>query len=218
VTIVGTANPIDKAALLDLAAELDQLTADWHDAGMIAPGVLAAIIEHAPEGVEHTAETGSGRSTVLFSNLSPDHTVFSIDKKKSVSAPKAHPRLRADAVTWVIGPTQRTLIDYPFAGPLDIVLIDGPHGYPWPDMEYARLYPHLRPGSLLIVDDIHIPTIRHMFDFLAEDEMFRLLEVFRTTAIFARTEAPTLPPEADGWWVQKYNTSRFPLPLPGEPV
>jgi hypothetical protein len=218
VTIVGTAHLIDKAALLDLAAELDQLPADWHGQGMIAPGILGAIIEHAPEEVEHTAETGSGRSTVLFSNLSPDHTVFSIDKKNSVSAPRAHPRLREGAVTWVIGPTQRTLIDYPFSGPLDIVLIDGPHGYPWPDMEYARLYPHLRPGSLLIIDDIQIPTIHHMFDFLAEDEMFKLVDVVRTTAFFTRTDAPTLPPEADGWWRQKYNTTRFPPPLPGEPV
>jgi hypothetical protein len=72
------------------------------------------------------------------------------------------------------------------------------------------LYPHLDEGALLIVDDIHIATIGHMFDFLKEDEMFRLLEVVDKTAFFERTAAPMFDPYTDGWYEQNYNTSRFP--------
>jgi hypothetical protein len=92
---------------------------------------------------------------------------------------------------------------------LQLALIDGPHGYPFPDMEYYYLYPHLDEGALLIIDDIHIATIGHLFDFLKEDEMFRLIEVVDKTAFFERTAAPIFDPYQDGWWMQNYNTRRF---------
>jgi hypothetical protein len=79
-------------------------------------------------------------------------------------------------------------------------------------MEYWKVYPHLEPGGLLVVDDIHIPTIRRLFDFIREDDMFRLLETVGKTAFFERTNAPTFSPVEDGWWLQKYNTRRFPIP------
>ena len=63
-----------------------------------------------------------------------------------------------------------------------------------------------------MVDDIHIPTIRHLFDFLREDAMFRLLETVGKTAFFERTSSDTFSPVEDGWWLQNYNVKRFPLP------
>src|SRR4029453_15202589 len=87
----------------------------------------------------------------------------------------------------------------------------GPQGFPFPNMEYWKLYPHLEPGGLLIIDDIHIPTIRQMFEFLREDPMFTLLETVGKTAFFERTTAPTFSPVQDGWWLQDYNTRRFPV-------
>ena len=39
---------------------------------------------------------------------------------------------------------------------------------------------------MLIVDDIRIPTIRRLFEFLSEDEMFRFQEVFDTTVFLPR--------------------------------
>jgi hypothetical protein len=35
---------------------------------------------------------------------------------------------------------------------LQLVLIDG-YGYPFPDLQYYFLYPHLETGALLILDD-----------------------------------------------------------------
>ena len=64
------------------------------------------------------------------------------------------------------------------------------------------------------MDDVYIPTIGRLFEFLSEDQMFRLREVDDTTAFFVRTEAPLFDPLGDGWWLQTYNTRRFPADLP----
>ena len=80
-----------------------------------------------------------------------------------------------------------------------LVLLDGPHGYPFPQLEYWAVYRHIRPGGLLVVDDIHIPTIWQLFEFLREEPMFELLEVVLNTAFFRRTTAPTLNPYGDCW-------------------
>ncbi|MCL4854078.1 MAG: hypothetical protein KJZ78_22190 [Bryobacteraceae bacterium] len=85
------------------------------------------------------------------------------------------------------------------------MVIDGPHAYPFPDLEYYYLYPHLDTGALLVLDDIHIRSINNLFQFLRSDEMFRLDEVVKTTAFFIRTGAPTFDPLADGWRQQRYN-------------
>jgi hypothetical protein len=63
----------------------------------------------------------------------------------------------------------------------------------------------LETAALLILDDIHIPTVHNLFEFLRRDVMFDLEEVVGTTAFFTRTSAPTFDPFGDGWWQQKYN-------------
>jgi hypothetical protein len=114
-------------------------------------------------------------------------------------------------VHFVVGPTQRTLPQHQFDHPLELVLLDGPHGYPFPELEYYYVYPQLREDALLIVDDIDVPTIFNFYRFLREDEMYRLVETVHTTAFFARTSASLFDPTADGWWLQNYNRTRYPV-------
>jgi hypothetical protein len=47
---------------------------------------------------------------------------------------------------FIDGPTQRTLPTHRFTKPLRAALIDGPHGYPFPDLECYYVYPHLAAG------------------------------------------------------------------------
>jgi hypothetical protein len=165
-------------------------------------------VRHA--GARHiccSAETGSGASTLLFSHMSQQHTVFALDDGSgSIENVRRSALLRQNVVTFVEGPTQRTLPSHRFSAKLQVILIDGPHGYPFPDIEYYFLYPHLDPGGLLILDDIHIHSIHNLFDFLRKDHMFRLDEVADTTAFFTRTNARSFDPLGDGWWMQAYNT------------
>jgi hypothetical protein len=198
-------------------AEVQRLPEDWHKAGSVTSATLQAIVKHVANlEVLHSMETGSGRTTLLFSHLSRDHKVFAVNDygdtdTKSITAVRASPLFNQATVEFIEGPTQRTLPQYQFEHALQVACIDGPHGFPFPALEYYYIYPHLEENSLLILDDIHIPTIRHIFDFLKEDEMFRLIEVVDTTAFFKRTSAPTFDPFLDGWWLQLYNKKRFPV-------
>jgi hypothetical protein len=187
------------------------LPEDWHGCGTVNVNVLRAILSHAEKigPIEHTVETGSGKTTLLFSHLSPDHLVFSYDHAGSITRVKESSLCNNDRVTWVEGFTQRTIPRYDFTHQFQIVLIDGPHGYPFPDLEYYYLYPHVATGGLLLLDDTQIPTIGRMFDILKADDAFRLLEVIDNMAYFQRTESPLFDPFGDGWWLQGYNAEAY---------
>lgn len=197
-----------------LLGEIARLPMNWHMAGVCADAPLRAMALYAPSPVVHSAETGCGKSTLLLSHLSGHHTVFCLDDhgiSDSLAKVRASPLLRSATTDFVLGPTQRTLPHHTFAHSLQFVLIDGPHGYPFPELEYYFLYPHLEPGALLVIDDIHIPSIFRLFAFVREDAMFNLLGVVDTTAFFRRNGAPTFDATGDGWWLQNYNRTRFPI-------
>jgi hypothetical protein len=191
----------------EILRRIAEIGPSLHTAGTFSAQTLEAMARAARKRqIRNSAETGSGASTLLFSHLSEHHTVFALDGSSgSVTNVQRSPLLRPNVVTFVEGPTQATLPQHRFSEKLQLVLIDGPHGYPFPDLEYYSLYPHLETGALLILDDIHIPTVHNLFEFLKRDAMFELDEVVQTTAFFTRTSAPTFDPLGDGWWLQNYN-------------
>jgi hypothetical protein len=200
--------------------EIVTLPRDWHRHGGLHPRVLARLAHHGgAHPVRVSAETGTGKSTLLLSHLSARHFVFTCDDGPSGSLARVRTSvvLRAETVEFVVGPAQRTLPAYRFPAPLDLALIDGAHGYPFPDLEYYHLYPALAPDALLVLDDIQIRNINHLFQFLRQDPMFALVEVVRTTAFFRRTAAPTFDPYGDGWWDQPFNRRWAPF-LAGLPL
>jgi hypothetical protein len=72
-----------------------------------------------------------------------------------------------------------------------------------------HIYPNLKLGALLIVDDLHIPTVGRMFEVLKEDAMFEVAAIVATTAFLRRTAAPTFHPHWDCWEDQNFNKRRF---------
>lgn len=204
VQITGMAHGlVDTDFLCDLAACAQNL----HVAGALSPRVLRAIARHLADiEVQHSVETGSGASTLLFSRLSRDHTVFAVDGGSgSVIKVKSSALLDPATTRFVEGPTQITLPAYRFSHTLQAALLDGPHAFPFPVLEYYYVYPHLDAGALLILDDIHIRSVHDFFRFLKADTMFRLIDVVERTAFFQRTSAPLFDPFGDGWSLQGYN-------------
>lgn len=202
----GAAGPGMPPALLDAICALPD---DWQAAGSLAPAVLRGLARHLPQPLEHSLETGAGKSTLLFSHCSRQHLVFARDWNfPSVAKVRAAALFNPASVAIIEGSTQQTLPRHVFTQPLQAALIDGPHAYPFPDLEYYYIYPHLAEGALLVVDDIHIPTIRRMHEFLREDDMFTELEVIGYTAFYRRTAAPAFDPLGDGWDRQAYNRRR----------
>lgn len=194
------------------------LPASWHQSGSLNFAVVEYLFRCA-EGAQETAETGCGKSSLALSNASKHHLIFALDvmpgddpERHSLARVKNSHLFREEVCEFVLGPTQITLPRFDFQRNFDLVLLDGPHGYPFPELEYYFFYPHIRPGGWLVIDDIQIPTIAKMLDVLKSDAMFRMDRVVRTTAFLRRTDAPTFPPTGDGWWEQKYNT-RFGVAL-----
>ncbi|HLH01103.1 MAG TPA: class I SAM-dependent methyltransferase [Bryobacteraceae bacterium] len=191
----------------EVLKDILEVQAILHGAGTVSREALSAIARHTSirSRIRRSVETGCGATTLLLSHLSEHHTAFALDIGGSIVNVRRSPLLREGVVSFVEGPSQRTLPQHHFDEKLQLAVIDGPHAYPFPDLEYYCLYPHLETGALLVLDDIHIRSINNLFKFLCSDEMFRLDEVVKTTAFFTRTEAPTFDPIGDGWRQQRYN-------------
>jgi predicted O-methyltransferase YrrM len=208
--VSDAANAAEPGAAPQISRQIAALPEDWHGAGTVSAKVLDALQRHAPGRGEiaRSVETGTGRTTLLLSHMSRSHTVFTKDDAgdgDSLARVRSSPLLNSDNVTFVVGPTQRTLLDHTFEDPVELVYLDGPHAYPFPDLEYWALYPHLSAGGLLVIDDVQIPTIANLFAFLAADRMWSLVDVVQDTAFFRRTTAPALDPFGEGWWQQGFN-------------
>lgn len=185
---------------------LVELGDEWHGAGTLSNKALLALESHLQElRPGRTSETGAGRSTILFSWFSSSHTVYAPDWGGSVSLALEHSLVERDRIRWIDGPTQLTVGWDSDASPVDAVLLDGPHGYPFPHLEYFHLYPKMRPGSLLMIDDIHIRSIRDLFNWLRADAMWEHIDTVDRTVFLRRTEAPAIDPLSDSWWLQGYN-------------
>lgn len=192
---------------------ITEVPRDFHMSGSLSQAVLRRIAQlHTEVGAKVSAETGCGLTTLILSHLSQRHTVFTVDFGDSLPNTRNHSLFNSPTTDFVVNPTQISLPRHEFKGELDFVIIDGPHGYPFPDLEYFYFYPRVRTGGILVVDDVHIPTIGHLYDFLCDDSMWEHLGDVETTAFFKRTNAPVLDPHGDGWTSQRYNRRYFSYP------
>lgn len=198
-------------AVPSILESIRSLPSGWHQSGYLNPAVVDYLYRCA-EGATDTVETGCGKSTLALSHASRRHLVFTRDlapdenpERHSYCLVKSCELLREGVCEFVLGSTQQTLPAYRFEREFDLVLLDGPHGYPFPDLEYYFFYPHIRTDGWLVIDDIQIPNIANMVDILRRDSMFALDRVVRTTAFFRRTSAPLFSPVGDGWCEQGYN-------------
>jgi precorrin-6B methylase 2 len=174
----------------------------FHPWDAMAPKALSAILKRGP--FRSTAETGCGGSTIILSHASDHHTAFALEgKDRTISELRKESALRGERVVFVEGETKDTLPRHPFEGELDLVLLDGPHAYPLPQVELAYLYPWIKVGGWLVVDDIQIPSVYELFEFLRKESPVVLEEVVVRTAFFQRVGGAQH--SADGWATQGIN-------------
>lgn len=198
----------------DILEKIINLPSDLHGCGSVSAKVLRGIYKYCSKiEIKSSIETGSGKTTLLFTHLSENHTVFALDIENSVEVVKSSTLLNKETYNWINGPTQKTLPSFIFDRKYQVAYIDGPHGFPFPELEYYYIYPHIEQGGLLIIDDILIPTIYNLYKFIKADEMFEELEVIDTTAFFRRTNIEIFDPLGDGWWLQGYNKKHYPVPI-----
>jgi precorrin-6B methylase 2 len=175
---------------------------DFHPWDAMAPAALAGILQRGP--FRRSVETGCGGSSIVLSQASERHVAFAIEGADgTIGELRKRSDLRTENVTFVEGETKDTLPGYRFEGDLDLVLLDGPHAYPMPQIEFAYLFPRIRLGGWLVLDDIQIPSVYELFHFLERESSVVLEEVVVRTAFFRKTGVVEQGP--DGWALQGIN-------------
>ncbi len=174
----------------------------FHPWDAMAPAALAGIERRGP--FQFSAETGCGGSTIVLSQVSGHHTAFALDGADgTISELRAHPDLRGERVVFVEGETRRTLPSHVFTDRLDLVLLDGPHAYPLPQLEFVYLFPQVKVGGWMVLDDIQIPSVHELFRFMKMESSVVLEEVVVRTAFFRKVRECEAGP--DDWQRQGLN-------------
>jgi len=183
-------------------ANLVARASGFHPWDAMAPVALSGILQRGP--FQSSAETGCGGSTIVLSHASAHHIAFAIEgNDRTITELRKQNDLRNENVTFVEGETKDTLPAYRFEGQMDLVLLDGPHAYPLPQIEFAYLFPLIKLGGWLVMDDIQIPSVYELFHFLKAEPSVTLEEVRGRTAFFRRIKVVASGP--DGWAQQGIN-------------
>ncbi|MBF0483058.1 MAG: class I SAM-dependent methyltransferase, partial [Desulfovibrionaceae bacterium] len=126
-----------------------------------------------------TLETGAGLSTLVFALARARHIAVTpnpgeVTAIKNYAAAKG---IGLGSVRFVVAKSEEYL---PRAKPtpLDCVLIDGKHAFPWPMLDWFYTAGRLRKGGLLALDDLALPAVDVLRRFLDGDERWRARERF----------------------------------------
>src|SRR5882724_5531447 len=117
----------------------------------------------------NTLETGCGLSTAVFALTGSRHTVIA-PAPREFEITKAYCRDHGRATTqidFITAPSQKVLPNLEPL-PLDLVLIDGGHGFPTPYVDWFYTAGRLKKGGYLIVDDVWVWSCQILRDFLIE--------------------------------------------------
>jgi len=163
-----------------------------------------AFIADGVSPADLTLEIGSGASTVVFAAAGARHTAISpvsheheriVEYCNSIGVP-THDLSFVAASSDAVVPT----LDQP----LDLVLLDGTHAFPYAIVEWHYLRRLLRPGGLMVIDDVPIPAVTPLHRFMSTDESWEVVRSLdrRTVAFRKLRESP-----AQTWRDQRINDS-----------
>jgi len=133
-----------------------------------------------------TLETGAGASTLVFAAAGVVHEAVTPDpeEERRVRAACAARGIDDANVTFHIGRSQDVLPALESA-PLDLVLVDGAHGFPYPILDWWYLAPLLKVGGRMLLDDAYLSPVAAVVDYVRTSDAWELEAPvsFRTACI-----------------------------------
>jgi predicted O-methyltransferase YrrM len=142
-----------------------------------------------------TLETGSGASTLAFAAGGADHVAITPDPREEEAVRAQADRLDIDhaRVQFAIGSSHEVL---PRLGPapLDLVLVDGAHGFPYPLLDWWYIAPRLRVGARMLLDDAYMPPVAALVDALRAQSAWEIAQTVGYRTVVVRKLADELPP------------------------
>jgi predicted O-methyltransferase YrrM len=133
------------------------------------------LADHVIAGAR-TLETGSGLSTVVLAAAGARHTCVTPAQAEAdrILAYCADHDIETGLLNFEIGCSDEVLPRVS-QQPLDLVLIDGNHGFPTPMLDWYYAGSSLRAGGLLVIDDIQLPAVAHLCSFVDRDPRWATL-------------------------------------------
>lgn len=192
----------------------------WSDGSPANFGVSNAVVQAIQNKVKPgsvTLETGSGKSTFAFLLKGCQHTSIAPD-------PGEGDRIKQYCLangltinfTFIADSSAKVLPSLMQSIPsLDFVFIDGAHRYPFAEIDYHFTEQKLKVGGYMVVDDVHMPSVKQLYRFLKKEKNWQLDELVGNTAFFIKTGEEVL---INDWQNQginqfflRYSNARFKL-------
>jgi predicted O-methyltransferase YrrM len=171
------------------------------------PRMLRRIAASVGEG-SRTLETGAGLSTLVFAVAGCEHTcvVPFVEEVERIRGWCEGNGVPTEKLRFEVARSEEVVPRLADDGPLDLVLIDGGHGFPTPFVDWWYAGRRLKVGGTLIIDDTHLWTGAVLRDFLAEQPAWELVEKLPMRAAIFRRVAPD--PQHEEWVDQPYVVKR----------
>ena len=133
-----------------------------------------------------TLETGSGASTLVFASAGAEHEAVTPETNEEVRFRTEAERRGVDAsrVAFRIGLSHEVLPQLE-PRPLDLVLVDGAHGFPYPILDWWYVAQRVKVGGRVLLDDAYMPPVRALLDALRADPRWAVEDAasFRTAVV-----------------------------------
>ena len=180
-----------------LARDLRRKPPRLHAGGDECWGLDWAALEWLERELEPglaTLETGAGTSTIVFAAAGTEHEAVTPEpaEEERIRAECERRGISSGRVSFRIGTSQEILPTLP-QRPLDLVLIDGAHGFPYPVLDWWYLAPRLRVEGRMLVDDCYMPPVAALVDFLRADRSWEIEAAPGRRTIVVRKVADTRP-------------------------
>ena len=154
-----------------------------------------AWLEETVQAGMVTLETGAGASTMVFAARGAEHQVVTVaaEEEAKIRAECERHGISSEKVSFEVGLSHDVL---PHLAPraLDLALIDGAHGFPYPVLDWWYVAPQVKVGGLMVLDDAYMAPVGLLVDWLESSSAWRIEAApgFRTVVV--RKLAQELPP------------------------
>ena len=180
-----------------------------------------SVHENAPQGVwaaaqdcldflgatlrpgSRTLETGCGATTIVFAAAGTAHTAVFLDESEGLAVQEwcRDHGFSTAGVSFHPGSSSETLPQLEI-GDLDLVMVDGCHGFPFPQLDWYYAASHLVDGGVLVVDDTHLAAPYELRRYLERDPRWTRIHVGTQWVAFRRVGSGSLDEE---WTSQRFH-------------
>ena len=177
--------------------------------GLAWPALEWLETELRPEMV--TLETGSGASTIVFAASGSRHVAVTPDAAEEGRVREACRELgvSSERVSFEVGFSHDVLPRLAH-DQLDLVLLDGAHGFPYPILDWWHVASRLAVGGRILLDDAYMPPVTAVVDHVRHSPAWEVERPVGYRTVVVRKLADDTPPfDWDGERVGGHMTFRY---------